>query len=87
MNICPYCGESLEKEHPLVGYIGDSAQGISVRECKETGQRFKKDLSGKAAQEAKEEYQKIRPESGEDVIPEEEGKGLWRKFLEIVSKI
>ena len=87
MNICPYCGESLDKEHPLVGYIGDSAQGTSVRECKETGQRFKTELSGKAAREAKEEYDEIRPDSGEDVIPEEEGKGLWRKLLKIISRI
>jgi hypothetical protein len=88
MTSCPYCGKSLEKEnHPLVGYLGGSEHGTEVRECRDTGQRFKKELCGRAAGDACKEYESLRPQSGEDVLPESGGRSVFKKLLKILSWI
>ena len=87
MNTCPYCGESLENKHSLVGYSGDRNYGTAVRECQATGQRFKRELSGQAAEDAQKEYESQRPAGGEDVITEPTRGGFLGKILKILSWI
>ena len=87
MKTCPYCGESLENKHSLVGYSGDRTFGTAVWECQDTGQRFKRELSGSAAEDAQKEYENLRPDSGEDIIPERTRLGFLRKILRILSWI
>lgn len=30
MNTCPFCGESLDRDHILVSYVGDAYQGRAI---------------------------------------------------------
>ena len=53
---CPYCGASLEKKHPLVGYKGSAGHGTATRLCQDTGMKVNKELIGRSAELAQEEF-------------------------------
>jgi len=67
---CPYCGASLEKKHPLVGYTGSAGHGTATWLCQDTGMQVKKELLGPSAETAQKEYNenKNKPDIQDDSI-------------------
>ena len=52
MNTCPFCGESLDRDHILVSYVGDAYQGRAIWECLSAGGCFTRHFYGRDAAEA-----------------------------------
>ena len=81
---CPYCGGSLNKKHPLVGFTGGAEHGTATWSCQETGMKISKELLGSSAESAQKQYKenKNKPE-----IPEDSIWGELKKAFRILMRL
>jgi len=81
---CPYCGGSLEKKHSLVGYTGSAGQGTATWICQETGMKVKKELLGRSAESAQNQYSEKKDEPD---VPDDSIWGGLKKAFRILMKL
>ena len=81
---CPYCGNSLDKKHSLVGYTGSADHGTATWLCQDTGMKISKELLGRSAETAQKEYSenKNKPD-----IPDDSIWGELKKAFRILTRL